>query len=76
MHPAPDESTLAALEATLHLYLHPEALSKKYRPCACLPAAQRSFKSRHNLYRPPLPHITAQSAVQVMPCLSQIGGRR
>lgn len=48
-----DKMTLAALEATLRLYLHPEALVKNYRPCACLPAAQRSFKSRHNVYRPP-----------------------
>lgn len=68
-----DKMTLAALEATLRLYLHPEALVKNYRPCACLPAVQRSFKSRHNVYRLPLPHITAQVAVQVMPCLSQIG---
>lgn len=56
-----DKMTLAALEATLRLYLHPEALSENYRPCACLPAAQRSFKSRHNVYRLPLPHITARS---------------
>nr|WP_252371434.1 hypothetical protein [Escherichia coli] len=52
-----DKMTLAALEATLRLYLHPEALSENYRPCACLPAAQRSFKSRHNVYRLSLPHI-------------------
>ena len=69
-----DKMTLAALEATLRLYLHPEALVKNYRPCACLPAAQRSFKSGRNVYRLPLPHITARSLrYRLCHVFSQIG---
>lgn len=68
-----DKMTLAALEATLRLYLHPEALSENYRPCACLPAAQRSSNRAQRLQAPLAAHYGAEFAVQVMPCLSQIG---
>lgn len=68
-----DKMTLAALEATLRLYLHPEALVKNYRPCACLPAAQRSSNRAQRLQALLAAHYGAEFAVQVMPCLSQIG---
>ncbi|AXI33100.1 L-seryl-tRNA(Sec) selenium transferase [Escherichia coli] len=48
-----DKMTLAALEATLRLYLHPEALSENYRPCACLPRSAEVIKSRHKFTGPP-----------------------
>lgn len=68
-----DKMTLAALEATLRLYLHPEALSEKLPTLRLLTRSAGSFKSRHNVYRLLAAHYGAEFAVQVMPCLSQIG---
>ncbi len=69
-----DKMTLAALEATLRLYLHPEALSEKLPTLRLLTRSAEVIQIRHNVYRLPFAaHYGAEFAVQVMPCLSQIG---
>lgn len=47
-----DKMTLAALEATLRLYLHPEALSKITDPAPAYPQ-RRGHSNQHNVYRLP-----------------------
>ncbi len=68
-----DKMTLAALEATLRLYLHPEALVKITDPAPAYPQ-RRGHSNRGTTFTGSLAaHYGAEFAVQVMPCLSQIG---
>ncbi len=69
-----DKMTLAALEATLRLYLHPELLSKKYPTLRLLTRSAEVIQIQAQRLQAPLAaHYGAEFAVQVMPCLSQIG---
>ena len=69
-----DKMTLAALEATLRLYLHPEALAEK------LPTLRQLTRTKEAVHAQALrlqaqltEHYGAEFALTVMPCLSQIG---
>ncbi len=69
-----DKMTLAALEATLRLYLHPEALAEK------LPTLRQLTRTKEAIHEQALrlqaqltEHYGAEFALNVMPCLSQIG---
>lgn len=69
-----DKMTLAALEATLRLYLHPEALAEK------LPTLRQFTRTKEAVHAQALrlqaqltEHYGAEFALTVMPCLSQIG---
>ena len=69
-----DKVTLAALEATLRLYLHPEALAEK------LPTLRQLTRTKEAVHAQALrlqaqltEHYGAEFALTVMPCLSQIG---
>jgi L-seryl-tRNA(Ser) seleniumtransferase len=69
-----DKMTLAALEATLRLYLHPEALSEKLPTLRLLTRSAEVIQIQAQRLQAPLAaHYGAEFAVQVMPCLSQIG---
>lgn len=66
--------TLAALEATLRLYLHPEALSEKLPTLRLLTRSAEVIQIQAQRLQALLAaHYSAEFAVQVMPCLSQIG---
>lgn len=56
-----DKMTLAALEATLRLYLHPEALSEKLPTLRLLTRSAEVIQIRAQRLQAPLPHITARS---------------
>ena len=69
-----DKMTLAALEATVRLYLHPEALSEKLPTLRLLTRSAEVIQIQAQRLQAPLAaHYGAEFAVQVMPCLSQIG---
>lgn len=68
-----DKMTLAALEATLRLYLHPEALVKITDPAPAYPQRRGHSNPCTTFTGPLAAHYGAEFAVQVMPCLSQIG---
>ena len=69
-----DKMTLAALEATLRLYLHPEALSEKLPTLRLLTRSAEVIQIQAQRLQALLAaHYGAEFAVQVMPCLSQIG---
>lgn len=69
-----DKMTLAALEATLRLYLHPEALSEKLPTLRLLTRQQEEIQVQgQRLLAPLLAHYGEEFAVAVMPCQSQIG---
>lgn len=56
-----DKMTLAALEATLRLYLHPEALSEKLPTLRLLTRSAEVIQIQAQRLQAPLPHITARS---------------
>ncbi len=71
-----DKMTLAALEATLRLYLHPEALSEKLRQSRRFTRSAEVIQIQAQRLQAPLAaHYGAEVllAVEVMPCLSQYG---
>ena len=68
-----DKMTLAALEATLRLYLHPEKLTERLPTLRLLSRDAASIRAQAELL---LPHITAHFAdfdVRIESCQSQIG---
>lgn len=69
-----DKMTLAALEATLRLYLHPEALPEKLPTLRLLTRRKEAIMALAERLQAPLAeHYGAEFAVCVQPCLSQIG---
>ncbi|WP_213134291.1 L-seryl-tRNA(Sec) selenium transferase [Citrobacter sp. FP75] len=69
-----DKMTLAALEATLRLYLHPEALAEKLPTLRLLTRAEGAIREQAQRLQAPLEaHYGDEFALNVMPCLSQIG---
>lgn len=68
-----DKMTLAALEATLRLYLHPEKLAERLPTLRLLSRDAASIRAQAELI---LPHVSAHFAdfdVRIEPCQSQIG---
>ncbi|BBR56846.1 MULTISPECIES: L-seryl-tRNA(Sec) selenium transferase [unclassified Klebsiella] len=69
-----DKMTLAALEATLRLYLHPEKLAAELPTLRLLSRHVEEINQQAQRLRTPLAErYDAEFAVQVMPCMSQIG---
>ncbi|MDA8480707.1 L-seryl-tRNA(Sec) selenium transferase [Citrobacter sp. Awk 4] len=69
-----DKMTLAALEATLRLYLHPEALAEKLPTLRLLTRSEAAIQAQAQRLQTLLAaHYGEVFAVHVMPCLSQIG---
>lgn len=69
-----DKMTLAALEATLRLYLHPEKLAAELPTLRLLSRPAEEFHQQALRLREPLQQRYGDEfAVQVMPCASQIG---
>ncbi|QMI03437.1 L-seryl-tRNA(Sec) selenium transferase [Citrobacter sp. RHB25-C09] len=69
-----DKMTLAALEATLRLYLHPEALADKLPTLRLLTRSAEAIHAQAQRLLPELAaRYNAEFTVNVMPCLSQIG---
>lgn len=69
-----DKMTLAALEATLRLYLHPEALAEKLPTLRQLTRSQEAIHAQaQHLQAQLVEHYGDEFALNVMPCLSQIG---
>ena len=65
---------LAALEATLRLYLHPEALAEKLPTLRLLTRSEAAIQAQAQRLQAALAaRFSAEFAVNVMPCLSQIG---
>lgn len=69
-----DKMTLAALEATLRLYLHPEKLALELPTLRLLSRRAEEIHQQALRLREPLAQRYADEfSVQVMPCASQIG---
>ncbi|TKU68894.1 L-seryl-tRNA(Sec) selenium transferase [Citrobacter sp. TBCS-14] len=69
-----DKMTLAALEATLRLYLHPEALAEKLPTLRLLTRKDEAIREQAQRLQAQLEqHYGGEFALNVMPCLSQIG---
>lgn len=69
-----DKMTLAALEATLRLYLHPEKLAAELPTLRLLSRTEEEIHQQALRLREPLSQRYGDEfAVQVMPCASQIG---
>ncbi|WP_312951450.1 L-seryl-tRNA(Sec) selenium transferase [Superficieibacter sp.] len=69
-----DKMTLAALEATLRLYLHPEALADNLPTLRLLNRKADAIREQAGrLCAQIAPRFADEFAVQVMPCTSQIG---
>ncbi|MEG1249437.1 MAG: L-seryl-tRNA(Sec) selenium transferase [Citrobacter sp.] len=69
-----DKMTLAALEATLRLYLHPEALAEKLPTLRLLTRTEEAIREQAQRLQAQLEHRYGDEfALNVMPCLSQIG---
>lgn len=66
--------TLAALEATLRLYLHPEKLAAELPTLRLLSRSVQDIQQQAERLREPLAaRYGDEFSVQVMPCASQIG---
>ncbi|HBQ6567113.1 TPA: L-seryl-tRNA(Sec) selenium transferase [Klebsiella pneumoniae] len=68
-----DKMTLAALEATLRLYQHPEALREKLPTLRLLTRPTEEIRRRAERLQPGLAAHYADFAVSVAACQSQIG---
>ncbi|WP_045448753.1 L-seryl-tRNA(Sec) selenium transferase, partial [Citrobacter sp. S-77] len=69
-----DKMTLAALEATLRLYLHPEVLAEKLPTLRLLTRTEEVIRAQAQRLQARLEeHYGDTFALNVMPCLSQIG---
>lgn len=68
-----DKMTLAALEATLRLYQHPEALREKLPTLRLLTRPAEEIRRRAERLQPDLAAHYADFAVSVAACQSQIG---
>lgn len=69
-----DKMTLAALEATLRLYLHPEVLAEKLPTLRLLTRTEEAIRAQAQRLQARLEeHYGDTFALNVMPCLSQIG---
>ncbi|YAY74509.1 L-seryl-tRNA(Sec) selenium transferase [Klebsiella pneumoniae] len=68
-----DKMTLAALEATLRLYQHPEALREKLPTLRLLTCPAEEIRRRAERLQPGLAAHYADFAVSVAACQSQIG---
>ncbi|MGL5697735.1 MAG: L-seryl-tRNA(Sec) selenium transferase [Kluyvera sp.] len=69
-----DKMTLAALEATLRLYLHPERLAADLPTLRLLSRSAEEINQQAQRLREPLAQRYGEEfAVHVMPCASQIG---
>ncbi|MEJ5073818.1 L-seryl-tRNA(Sec) selenium transferase [Enterobacter ludwigii] len=68
-----DKMTLAALEATLRLYLHPEKLTQTLPTLRLLTRSQAEIREQGERLLAPLQAHYPAFSVQLEPCLSQIG---
>ena len=68
-----DKMTLAALEATLRLYLHPETLADRLPTLRLLTRTAEAIQAQALRLQPLLAAHYAQFEVRVEPCQSQIG---
>lgn len=68
-----DKMTLAALEATLRLYLHPEKLTQALPTLRLLTRQQNDIREQGERLLPPLQAHYPDFTVRLEPCLSQIG---
>jgi L-seryl-tRNA(Ser) seleniumtransferase len=68
-----DKMTLAALEATLRLYLHPETLAKRLPTLRLLTRTAEAIHAQAERLQPRLAAHYADFEVRIEPCLSQIG---
>ncbi len=69
-----DKMTLAALEATLQLYKHPEALCERLPTLRFLTRSAQDIEAQaRRLLEPLVAHYGQTFSVQVEPCLAQIG---
>lgn len=69
-----DKMTLAALDATLRLYLHPETLAKRLPTLRLLSRSVEDISAQAARLQPLFArHFAAEFTVNTEPCLSQIG---
>jgi len=68
-----DKMTLAALEATLRLYLHPEKLAERLPTLRLLTRSADDIRQQAERLQPALESRYAEFLVQVEACQSQIG---
>lgn len=69
-----DKMTLAALDATLRLYLHPETLAKRLPTLRLLSRSVEDISAQAARLQPLFArHFAAEFTVNAEPCLSQIG---
>ncbi|WP_297120147.1 L-seryl-tRNA(Sec) selenium transferase [uncultured Enterobacter sp.] len=68
-----DKMTLAALEATLRLYLHPEKLAERLPTLRMLSRDAASIRAQGELLLPQVAPLYPDFDVRVEPCQSQIG---
>lgn len=68
-----DKMTLAALDATLRLYLHPEKLTENLPTLRLLTRTQADIRAQAQRLQPALAAHYPAFSVQVEECLSQIG---
>lgn len=68
-----DKMTLAALEATLRLYLHPETLAERLPTLRLLTRTAEAIHAQAERLQPRLAAHYADFEVRIEPCLSQIG---